>query len=201
MTIKLVGSSSGSVSLQAPASTSGGANRVLTLPDINSTVDTTGRAGNILQVQSLTKNTANSTNSSSYSDTGLTVTLTTPKSGSKVLIMCDLQFGGQNNSYAAFKLFRDSTVIGLGTQATGNSLNVTFGAGTGQDNDQYRVRTVSHSILDTHGANGSTNVTYKLQWASVYQSYYVYLNRPNNVDNNAYNMFGTSTLTAMEVAA
>ena len=42
MTVKLVGSSSGSVSLQAPASTTGGANRVLTLPDIDSTVDTTG---------------------------------------------------------------------------------------------------------------------------------------------------------------
>ena len=55
MTVKLIGSSSGSVSLQAPASTSGGANRVLTLPDINSTVDTTGRAGNIVQVVSTTK--------------------------------------------------------------------------------------------------------------------------------------------------
>ena len=50
MTVKLVGSTSGSVSLQAPASTTGGAHRVLTLPDINSTIDTTGRPGNILQV-------------------------------------------------------------------------------------------------------------------------------------------------------
>ena len=157
--------------------------------------------GNILQVQSDTKNYAISTNSSSYADTGLTVTLTTPQVGSKVLIMCDLQFGAQDNSYGAFKLLRDSTDIGLGTQATGNSQNVTFGAGSGQDNDQYRVRTVSYSIFDTHGANGSTNVTYKLQWKSAYQSYYIYLNRPNNVDNQSYNFFGSSTLTAMEVAA
>ena len=164
------------------------------------TLATSVTRGKILQVQSLTKNTAGSTNSSSYVDTGLSVTLTTPQSGSKVIVMVDIQFGGQNNSYAAFQLLRDSTAIGKGTEATGNSINVTFGAGTGQDNDQYRVRTVAYSILDTHGANGSTNVTYKVQYASVYQSYYVYLNRPNNVDNQSYNMFGSSTITAMEVA-
>ena len=38
MTVKLVGATSGSVSLQAPASTSGGANRVLTLPDADATL-------------------------------------------------------------------------------------------------------------------------------------------------------------------
>jgi hypothetical protein len=42
MTVKLVGSTSGSVSLQAPASTSGGANRVLTLPDEDGTLSTGG---------------------------------------------------------------------------------------------------------------------------------------------------------------
>ena len=50
MTVKLVGSTSGSVSLQAPASTTGGAHRVLTLPDVNGTVATTTTAGKILQV-------------------------------------------------------------------------------------------------------------------------------------------------------
>tara|TARA_B100000282_G_scaffold261623_1_gene210672 strand:+ start:227 stop:823 length:597 start_codon:yes stop_codon:yes gene_type:complete len=195
--IKLTADSGGGTfEIKAPSSS--GNTRVLTLPD---TGNITLHGGKILQVQSLTKDTANSTNSSSYVDTGLTVTLTTPQSGSKVLITCDLQFGAQNNSYGAFQLLRDSTAIGRGTQATGNSINVTFGAGSGQDNDQYRVRTVSYSILDTHGADGSTNVTYKLQWASVYQSYYIYLNRPNNVDNQSYNMFGSSTITAMEIAA
>ena len=42
MTVKLVGSTSGSVSLQAPASTSGGAHRVLTLPDEDGTLSTGG---------------------------------------------------------------------------------------------------------------------------------------------------------------
>ena len=83
MTVKLVGSSSGSVSLQAPASTTGGANRVLTLPDINSTVDTTGRAGNILQVKQTVKLDTFSTTSSTLVDvTGLSVDIT-PSATSK----------------------------------------------------------------------------------------------------------------------
>lgn len=45
MTVKLVGSTSGSVSLQAPASTTGGAHRVLTLPDADGTIATTATAG------------------------------------------------------------------------------------------------------------------------------------------------------------
>ena len=47
MTVKLVGSTSGSVSLQAPASTTGGAHRVLTLPDVDGTIATTATAGGL----------------------------------------------------------------------------------------------------------------------------------------------------------
>ena len=61
MTVKLVGSTSGSVSLQAPASTSGGAHRVLTLPDVNGTVATTTTAGKILQVKQAVKTDTSST--------------------------------------------------------------------------------------------------------------------------------------------
>ena len=161
----------------------------------------TGGGGGIIQVVSTTKTSTATTDSATYADlSGMSVSLT-PQSGSKVYINIDLQFGGENNSYGGFKLLRDSTVIGSGTEGTGNMSNVTFGAGTGQDNDQFRVRTVSYSILDTHGANGSTSVTYKLQWASVYYDYSIYLNKPHNADNQSYNLFGSSTITAMEVSA
>ena len=76
MTIKLVGSSSGSVSLQAPASTTGGANRVLTLPDVDGTVATTTTAGKILQVVQSTKTNTQSIQSQTFTDvTGLSATI------------------------------------------------------------------------------------------------------------------------------
>ena len=77
--------------------------------------------------------------------------------------------------------------------------NVTFGAGLRGD-FQYRVQGLGYEILDTHGADGSTNVTYKLQFATLY-SKYVYINRPHTADNQSYNIFGSSSITAMEIAA
>ena len=131
--------------------------------------------GKILQVKSATKTATASTTSATFADiSGLSVTLTTPQSGSKILVSCDLQIGSEDNNYAGFKLLRDSTAIGLGTEGTGNMSNVTFGAGL-RGSFQYRVLGLGYQILDAHGADGSTNVTYKLQWASLYQSKTVYI--------------------------
>ena len=157
--------------------------------------------GKILQVKSATKTATASTTSATFADiSGLSVTLTTPQSGSKILVSCDLQIGSEDNNYAGFKLLRDSTAIGLGTEGTGNMSNVTFGAGL-RGSFQYRVLGLGYQILDAHGADGSTNVTYKLQWASLYQSKTVFVNRPYTADNQSYNIFGSSTITAMEIAA
>ena len=59
-------------------------------------------------------------------------------------------------------------------------------------------------ILDTHGANGSTAVTYKLQWISPYsQQPTFYLNRSGSASGNyVYSPnYMASTITVMEVAA
>jgi hypothetical protein len=81
MTVKLVGSTSGSVSLQAPASTSGGAHRVLTLPDADATLlSSASSVGKILQVISTTKTDAASqalTGSGNFFDiSGMSVSIT-----------------------------------------------------------------------------------------------------------------------------
>ena len=203
MTIKLIGSSSGSVSLQAPASTSGGANRVLTLPDINSTVDTTGRAGNILQVVQTVKTDTASITSATYADiSGLTATITPSSTSNKILISFVLQYGGHNNSYVAFKAYRGSTLLPVGTGGSGSQTNASFGGFQEQGNSQYGVQTAVWQYLDSPSSTSA--LTYKLQWSSVYQpggSYDIYLNRPQNADGNAYNIFGTSSVTATEVAA
>ena len=160
-----------------------------------------GVGGKILQVVSATKNSTASTTSATFADiSGMSVTLTTPQSGSTVFVTCDLQIGSEDNNYAGFKLLRDSTAIGLGTEGTGNMSNVTFGVGL-RGSFEYRVQGLGYQIEDTHGADGSTNVTYKLQWASLYQSKTVYVNRPHTLDNYSYNILGSSTITAMEVAA
>ena len=66
MTVKLVGSTSGSVSLQAPASTTGGAHRVLTLPDVNGTIATTTTAGKFASYAIICDQKSSSTNGGTF---------------------------------------------------------------------------------------------------------------------------------------
>ena len=159
--------------------------------------------GKILQVKSATKTDTASINSKTFADiSDLTVTLITPQSGSKVLVSCDLMLGSEDGNTAAFKLFRDSTAIGVSTQATGNMTNVTFGVGLDSGNFVFHAASVGYQILDTHGADGSTNVVYKLQWSrQSNSSRTLYINRSHQTDDQSYTLYGTSTITAIEVAA
>ena len=210
MTVKLIGSTSGSVSLQAPASTSGGANRTLTLPDINSTVDTTGRAGNILQVISSTKQDAFSYTANTTAPVDITgtdqngsgsvfcVKITPSSASNKILFTCNFMLGmGGGAAYVQGFVKRDSTTLLPGTHGTGNMVNCTFGrSGTGSS---YYVENVGFTLLDS--PNSTSELTYKVQFGKGDGSYEVYVNRPANLDNQPYNTLGSSTLTVMEVAA
>ena len=196
-------SGGGSFSLQAPSSSAN--NRVFTLPDsADATLLTSTTAtGKILQVVQTVKTDTTSINSATYADiSGFTATITPSSASNKILISFVLQFGGTNNSYVAFKAYRGSTLLPIGTEGTGNMTNASFGGYQEQDNSQFGVSTAVWQYLDSPSSTSA--LTYKLQWSSVYQpggTYQFYLNRPYNADNNAYNIFGVSSVTAMEVAA
>ena len=201
--IKLLHSGGNGVILSAhdsnPAS-----DRTLKLPgDADGTIATTATAGKILQVVSTTKNDTASVTNATYADiSGLTATITPSSASNKILISFVLQYGGHNNSYVAWKAYRGSTLLPVGTGTTSNATNASFGGFQEQSNSQYGVQTAVWQYLDS--PNSTSALTYKLQWASVYQpggNYYIYLNRPQNTDGNAYNIYGVSTVTAMEVAA
>ena len=106
MTVKLVGSTSGSVSLQAPASTSGGANRVLTLPDKNGTVATTSDSfGKILQVVQVVKKDTFTVTGQTFADLpGFNPSITPAATGSK--IMLDISLSGNSTGQGAIDLYR-----------------------------------------------------------------------------------------------
>jgi len=74
MSIVLVGSTSGSVTLQEPAVAG---TTVLTLPAVSGTVLTTTspKAGNVLQVVNVDYGTETSSTSTSFADTGLTASV------------------------------------------------------------------------------------------------------------------------------
>ena len=176
MTIKLVGSSSGSVSLQAPASTSGGANRVLTLPDADATLlSTASSVGKVLQIVQASHTSATTTTSSSYVDTGLTANITTSASNhGGILVITNLAMGATANNggdaYVKFNLVRGSTQVREGM------------CGAWEDNlsghTHVKYWQPAMNYYDT-GTSASTSYTYKCQFKKVSDAVNAFSNNSN----------------------
>ena len=198
MTVKLVGSTSGSVSLQAPASTSGGANRVLTLPDINSTVDTTGRAGNILQVvQTVKTDTATTTSTNTFVDTGLSVSITPSSASNKILVTANLNFSAGDMQNIAWRLVRGSTDLYMGDAASNRTrASGAVRVSTNQDAEHQNCTSV---FLDSPNTTSAT--TYKVMWCRTYSTSTIYMNRASEDTDNDDRTRVPSSILVQEVAA
>ena len=167
----------------------------------NGAVTATKRgAGAILQVKSSVKTDTSSSTSATYTDiSGLSVAITPTSTSNKILVTCVVQHGGAENSYIPFKVLRGSTLLAPNTQGTGNMSNVSFGGFHNYDSAEYGLNSVAWQFLDS--PNSTSALTYKIQFASTYNSYVVYINRPQATDNEAFIIYGSSTITVQEVAA
>jgi len=164
MSIVLVGSTSGSVTLQEPAVAG---TTVLDLPATSGTVLTSASqsipsaalpTGSVLQVVSVEKTSIFTTTSTSYVDvTGLSASITPTSSSSKILVMLNLTCGN-SSSDAFFNLVKDSTNIAQGTG--GSTSNQTFMInGSSPTGNGMIVANINY--LDSPATTAST--TYKVQ--------------------------------------
>jgi hypothetical protein len=198
MSIVLVGSTSGSITLQEPAVAG---TTVLDLPAVSGTILTTGSSGqsipkaalptgSVLQVVQGKLSTSFSTSSTSAVDTGLTASITPTSATSKVL--CYVTLNGirtnntTNNLYAY--LVRNGT--NLDNVGVSGSFFTQFTGTSGQTNG--RVGTVTNMILDTPATTSAC--TYKVQFACESGSQTSFLNDQNT-------MLTVSTIILMEIAA
>ena len=203
MTVKLVGSTSGSVSLQAPASTTGGAHRVLTLPDVNGTVATTTTAGKILQVVSAAKGDIQSWNGTSETEiTNLAPTITPSSASNKILVIGQLYSSSTVATVTAFNVVKRS--INSGTFTTiGNHAGTSDSASTlanghgGNFNGTWNLMNSSMHYLDS--PNTTQSIVYKWFFRSEISGT-TYINRTGR-HNTVYHPATISCLTLFEVAA
>ena len=162
----------------------------------------TGGGGGIIQVKQTLKTDSFHTTSQSYTDiTGMTVSITPKFNTSKILLQCNIQFGGALNLYAPVRLLRDSTHIGQSTVYSGSQTNATFSlnltdvSGTAS---QYKIFSTVYQILDSPAT--TSEVTYKLQVSSwVGRNFYI--NRSEQDSGAAWTHGASSSMTAMEVSA
>jgi len=170
----------------------------------NSGVTGTGISnGKILSVQQAVKtdtasfSTGSSTVSDSYFDiSGLSVTLT-PSSGTKCLINYTVNIGGETDFDAGIALLRGSTQIYLG-DASGSRQRLSSYYFIDAGNETYGA---SGQFLDTHGADGSTAVTYKLQMYVATPGRTTRVNRSHDDADDRGSARLASQITVMEVAA
>jgi len=199
MSIVLVGSTSGSVTLQEPAVAG---TTVLTLPAVSGTILTTGSSGqsipkaalptgSVLQVVSTLKNDTFSTTSTSFVDiTGFSLSITPTSASSKILILVSTWLGVASSARTGVRLMRDSTAIGVGTGGTYNvsGYNADWASGAGDN-----LGCTSVSFLDSPATTSAT--TYKIQQFVTTGTGYV-----NRRGNDTTFVTG-STITALEIAA
>ena len=203
--IKLKHSGGNSVIIAAPDSNPA-SDRTLKLPsDVDSTIDTLKRSGNILQVKQtiVTSTASRATSSNDFGNIGLDSPSFTPSSGTKNLIMVVANVSS-NNTTGRFGIRLVRNVGGTETivpnsrgDADGSRQRV---AAAYRQSSSADFAPLNIIIEDTHGLDGSTSVNYRLQ-TSGETSDTIYLNRSSsNSDNNTYYLT-ISTITVMEFAA
>ena len=177
MSIVLQGSTSGSVTLQEPAVAG---TTVLDLPAVSGTVITTGspQSGSVLQVVNATfANQAQlTTSSSSPVSTALTLSITPKFASSKILVMANTQIINQATGvYAGIAIYRNgSTSLGFNSYVYG-SASVTW--------------------------TPATNISYDSPATTSATTYTVYFQTSGGTASIFWGSGGTSTITAMEIAA
>jgi hypothetical protein len=141
---------------------------------------TQASAGSILQVVYGSTSTFVSSSSSTYADTGLSVSITPKFSTSKILVLVDhngTNKDGSGSVYMGVRIVRGSTTI------------LTYGTGEGLSSTTLvRFGSTSASYLDSPATTSAT--TYKTQFSSVGNNASVAL----QVDS------AVSTMTLMEIA-
>ena len=212
MTVKLVGSTSGSVSLQAPASTTGGAHRVLTLPDADGTV-AVGDTGKVLQtvpVSDSVRGTSGSVSLSSagtYYATPFTVTITPSATSSKILLMGHV-FGEFSSADYLFMWMIERAISGgattdiLAPSAGNRPRGISVPAAGFYDNENSSTPTIMNfsGLVDSPSTTSAVTYTFQVT-ATQNDSQTFYYNRSTLDRDVVHDERGLSWITAQEIAA
>jgi len=159
-------------------------------------------AGAVLQVvqTNFTASTTSISGTSFTEITGLNVSITPKFSSSKILWQCSIAQGENEDTFPAYKLFRDSTALNVPSAVSPGGAATFAGVHTGNDSrDQYLLHQVNYQFLDS--PNTTSQITYKVQVRpfSVSSGHTVYINRSQTIgDGNQFT--STSTVTVMEIA-
>jgi hypothetical protein len=206
MSIVLVGSTSGSCTLQEQAVAG---TTVLTLPTTSGTVLTSASqsipkaalpTGSVLQVVSTTKtDTFTTTSTTDVAITGLSATITPTSATSKILVLVNIGASGTTTSDFGifFSLYRSASVITGAVGDAAGSRKVCSSASRNSSNARFQ----SSSIMYYDSPTSTSSLTYACYVSMESGGSTACINRgANDVDNAAWPRT-ISSITVMEIAA
>jgi len=206
-TLKLTGSSSGSTSLQAPAS---GSDRTITFPNNAGTVLTNATPGCILQVKQNTDTTtpnvlSMATKGQYYSIPNLNVAITPVSTSNKILISFQA-FGEGSHQDHKYRVRLERAISGGATThiqgvADGSRIQCMAMLPTsyfGDDNDSTPTQVAVSNYLDSPSTD--SEITYTVQISADDASTEWHYNRTDGDTNHEDYERGMSYITVMEVA-
>lgn len=193
----IAGNTSGTITLDAPnvAGTT-----VLTLPTANGTVLTTANvssnlpAGSVLQVVQSTLTSQVSSTATSYTNIGLSASITPSSSSNKILILSQVPTSTAGSAGMFLQIFRNGAAVAQG-DANG-SRQRTFS----QSMYSSAVNSgVPISMMYLDSPSSTSSVTYDIRGANLEDSAAWYINRSANNFNGNYGYTSVSTLVLMEI--
>ena len=192
--IRLYGSTSGYVELEAPAV---GDDGVLSLPTAADGFGAAGIGTNV--VQTAKTDTFTTTSTTFVTVTGLTVSITPTSATSKILIIAQISagFDSASRSMGLYKVTRGGTDIYIGDSAS-NRTRAIFGGYLDIDN---RYHILSNSIVYLDSPATTSSVTYQVEASKESALGSVFVNRSGSDGDFDSNARGASSITAIEVAA
>lgn len=191
--IRLYGSTSGYVELEAPAVADDG---VLSLPTAASGFGAAGIGSNV--VQTVKTDTFTTASATFVTVTGLTATITPSSASAKVLIIAQVVTGeGKNDmDMGMVKVTRGGTDIYRGDAAS-NRTRTVFG---GYSRTPIADRINSHSVVYLDSPATTSATTYQVEIGSPTTAP-VYINRSYDDTDLSRTARGASSITVIEVAA
>jgi hypothetical protein len=184
MPLILQGATSGSTTIQATDAVT----QTITLPNATGTVITTGNipTGSVLQVVNATYSTETTIVSTSYTNTGLSASITPTSASNKILVIVGqtiIASRTTGSEIGSVNLVRGATQVMEITRALG------LEAGNGSGGNYVNFGTIGFSYLDSPSTTSSTTYKTQAKASSIANSGYVECQSGSS----------TSTLTLIEV--
>ena len=200
MTLKLNGSSSGSTSIDAPAS---GSDRVITFPDAAGVVALTSTAGNVVDWKYVNKTAIFSEASiaaGGVSGAAISITYTAASTSNRLLITAALMINTSSNARHVVIAYKDGSAFARGDAHTDAQNNLARMSASGYNEGMsYTMDSMPFQFIDTPADTSAHTYDFRI-WNGKNGSNTVYLNRTSTNDNYAYLQgTGMSSISILEI--